>query len=72
MFETHENVSKYNYLYTVSVYADYPEAILGIKNGYELEKVSGWVSKTNWQKSIGIIYQVSHLPNVTVNSSTSI
>ena len=50
MFETHEYVSKYNYFYTVSVYDDYPEAILGIKNGYELEKVSGWVSKTNWQQ----------------------
>ena len=50
MFETHEYVSDYNYFYTVSVYNNYPEAIVGIKKDYELVKVSGWVSVTNWQQ----------------------
>ena len=50
MFETHEYVSKYNYFYTVSAYANYPVAIVGIKKDYELVKVSGWVSVTNWQQ----------------------
>jgi len=50
MFETHEYVSDYNYFYTVSAYDNYPEAIVGIKKDYELVKVSGWVSVTNWQQ----------------------
>ncbi len=49
MFENYEYVSKYNYYYTDSAYANYPEAILGIKKDYELVKVSGWVSVTDWQ-----------------------
>ena len=50
MFETHEYVPDYNYFYTFSVYANYPEAIVGIKKDYELVKVSGWVSVTDWQQ----------------------
>ena len=38
MFETHEYVSDYNYFYTVSVYDNYPEAIVGIKEDYEIVK----------------------------------
>ena len=50
MFETHKYVTEYNYFYTESVYSDYLAAIVGIKKDYELVKVSGWVSKTNWQQ----------------------
>ena len=51
MFETHEYVSDYNYFYTFSTYDNYyPEAIVGIKKDYELVKVSGWVSLTDWQQ----------------------
>ena len=50
MFENYEYDTKYNYYYTVSAYNDYPEAIVGIEKDYELVKVSGWVSVTDWQQ----------------------
>ena len=50
MFETHKHVSDYNYYYTESVYSNHLAGIVGIKKDYELVKVSGWVSKTNWQQ----------------------
>ena len=50
MFENYEYDTKYKYYYTVSAYNNYPEAIIGIKKDYELVKVSGWASVTNWQQ----------------------
>lgn len=50
MFETDEYVSEYYYNYTVSVYNNYPEAIVGIRKDYELVKVSGRGNVTNWQQ----------------------
>ena len=52
MFETYEYVPDYNYFYTFSVkaFSNRPEAIVGIKKDYELVKVSGWVSVTDWQQ----------------------
>jgi hypothetical protein len=48
MFETYEYVSNYNYFYTG--YENDPEAVVGIKEDYELVKVSGRVNVTNWQQ----------------------
>ena len=48
MFENYEYVSNYSYFYTS--YGNGSEAIVGIKKDYELVKVSGWVSVTNWQQ----------------------
>ena len=50
MFETYEYVSEYNYFYTASIYDNRPRAIVGIKKDYELVKVSGWNTVTNWQQ----------------------
>jgi len=50
MFETHEYVSEYNYFYTAAIYDNRPRAIVGIKKDYELVKVSGWYTITNWQQ----------------------
>jgi hypothetical protein len=48
MFETYETVPGYKYYFTG--YATSPDAIVGIQQDYELEKVSGWANKTNWQQ----------------------
>jgi len=48
MFETYEYVSNYNYFYTG--YENDPEAVVGIKEDYQLVKVSGRVNVTNWQQ----------------------
>lgn len=46
-FKNYQYSPNYNYFYTG--YVKSPEAIVGIRKGYDLVKAAGWANVTNWQ-----------------------